>query len=88
MNLYRTYVEETLGRRKIADIRYSDIKKFYNSLIYDSHLLPSSVDRINVVINPVFAVAVKDELIRINPASGIIAEIKKSQCWSQTQKRC
>ncbi len=84
--IYRTYVEETLGRRKIADIRYSDIKKFYNSLIYDSHLLPSSVDRINVVINPVFAVAVRDELIRINPASGIIAEIKKSQCWNQSQK--
>ncbi len=84
--IYQLYVEKTLGKRRLADIKYSDIKKFYNSLIYDSHLLPSSVDRINVVINPVFSVAVRDEIIRINPASGIMAEIKKSQCWQQPQK--
>lgn len=84
--LYDTYIRHTIGSRKIADIRYSDMKKFYGDLITEKNLLPSSVDRINVVVNPVFNVAVRDGLIRTNPVSGIIGELKKTHCWSQNQR--
>ena len=31
--LYRTYVSETLGKRKISAIRYSDVRQFYQQLL-------------------------------------------------------
>ena len=31
--MYRNYISDVIGKRKITSIRYSDIKSFYNSLI-------------------------------------------------------
>ena len=34
--MYNHFVRYTIGKRKIADIRYSDIKYFYQALIKES----------------------------------------------------
>ena len=38
--MFNKYVRETFGKKKIASIKYSDVKRFYNSLIHDLGFKP------------------------------------------------
>lgn len=42
---------------------------------------------INTIIHPVFTIAVRDGLIRTNPATGVIADIKRSHDWEKPKRR-
>jgi len=41
---------------------------------------------INTIIHPVFTIAVWDGLIRTNPASGVMADIKRSHNWEKPKR--
>lgn len=84
--MYNNYVRNELGVRKIVSIKYSDIKKFYNSLINDRGFKPNSMEIINTIIHPVFTLAVRDGYIRTNPTDGAMAEIKKSHNWEKPKR--
>lgn len=79
--MYKKYVHDDLGTRKIASIKYSDIKKFYIHLIKDVGFKPNSLETIHTILHPVFATAVRDNIIRINPSDGVMAEIKRHHDW-------
>ena len=79
--MYDKYIRDSLGRRPIKDITYSDCKKFFNKLIHERKFKPRSVEIINTLLHPVFRIAVRDNLIRTNPTDGIIAELKRSNDW-------
>lgn len=85
--LYNSLVRDTLGNRKISDIKYTSIKSFYNSLILERGLAVASVGALNIVLNPVFKLAVRDGCIRTNPVSGVLAEIKKESAERPQKKR-
>lgn len=74
---YDQYVRQGFGKRRISDVRYSDIIKFYNALL-DRGLSVSTVDNVNTVLRPTFQLAVRDMIIRTNPADGALSEIKRS----------
>ena len=74
--MYNHFVRDGFGKRMIADIVYSDVKFFYNSLIEKNGLKTNTVDTIHTVLHPTFAMAVRDNVIRNNPASGVMAELK------------
>lgn len=76
-DLYTRYVMEEIGQRKLTDILYSDIKRFYNKLI-NQGLSVSTVEQIHIILHPVFTMAVRDNLIRQNPTAGVFSEVKKS----------
>lgn len=84
--MYNKYVRDDFGCRDIASIKYSDVKKFYIHLIKDCGFKPNSMEIINTIIHPVFTIAVRDGLIRINPATGAIADIKKSHNWEKPKR--
>lgn len=84
--MYNNYVREELGYRKITSIKYSDIRKFYNSLIRYRHFKPNSMEIINTILHPTFTLAVRDGYIRANPTDGIMAEIKKSHNWEKPKR--
>lgn len=84
--MYRKYVRNGFGRRKIAKIKYSDVKAFYNSLIHEKGFKPNSMEIIHTVLHPVFTLAVRDGYIRINPTDGAMAEIKKSHNWEKPKR--
>lgn len=75
--MYKKYVYKQLGYMKISKISYSDIRLFYNSLIYDNKLKIGSVGVVDNVLHPVFAMAVRDNLISKNTDDGVIRELKK-----------
>lgn len=84
--MYKKYVRDDIGTKNIATIKYSDIKKFYIHLIKDVGFKPNSMEIIHTILHPVFNIAVRDGLIRVNPTDGIIAEIKKSHNWEKPKR--
>ena len=76
--MYNNYVRNAIGKRKIADIKYSDIKSYYNSLIKEKGFKPNSMEIIHTILHPTFTQAVRDDIISKNPTDGVMSEIKKS----------
>lgn len=83
--MYEKHVSPRLGQKKIVDIKYSDIKAFYNGLIR-AGFKPNSMEIIHTIIHPVFTLAVRDGYIRINPTDGVMTEIKKRNNWEKPKR--
>lgn len=75
--MYDHCVRNTFGKRMIADIKYSDVKFFYYSLINGGGLKTNTLDTIHTVLHPTFEMAVRDGVIRNNPSDRVMAEIKQ-----------
>lgn len=75
--MYDHFVRDGFGKRKIADIKYSDVMYFYYYLLNERKLQANTLDTIHTVLHPTFQLAVRDNIIRLNPSSGVMAEIKK-----------
>lgn len=84
--MYRKYVRDNIGTMHIANIKYSDVKKFYIYLISELGFKPNSVEIIQTILHPVFNTAVRDGYIRVNPTDGVIAELKKSHEWEKPKR--
>lgn len=84
--MYDRFVRDSFGKRKIIDIRYTDIKKFYYDLILNKTLKANTLDTIHTVLHPSFQMAVRDGLLRQNPTEGVMAEIKKSHIWEKPKR--
>ena len=74
--MYNKFVRKGFGKRKIADVRYSDVLLFYNSLL-DKGLKINTIDTIHTVLHPTFQMALRDQIIRSNPAVGAMADLKR-----------
>ncbi len=74
---YDRYVREGLGKRRICDIRRSEIKAFYLQLLKEKELAIATVSRISEIISPALETAVYDDIIIRNPASKVLGEIKR-----------
>ena len=83
---YNHFVRDSFGKRKIADIKYSDIKKFYFHLLNDEGIKPTTLDTVHCQIHPAFKLAMREDLVRNNPSDEVMAEIKRSKLWA-TPKR-
>ncbi len=84
--MYDTFVREEIGKRKISNIKYSDVKAFYNYLIIDKHFKPNSMEIIHTLLHPAFDMAVRDEYIRTNPTTAAMKEIKKEHDWGKKKQ--
>ena len=83
---YRTYVRDSIGTRTLQSIKYSDIKRYYNSLLTEKGLKPNSMEIIHTLLHPTFTLAVRDGYIRTNPTDGVMADIKKSHNWEKPKR--
>lgn len=84
--MYTHYVQDGFGKKMLKDIRYSDVKAFYNSLIVEKGFKANSMEIINTLIHPALTLAVRDGYIRFNPSDGVMMEIKKSHQWEKTHR--
>lgn len=75
--VYDHCVRDDFGKRKLKDIRYSDVKRFYLYLIKEKGYSIAMVDSVQCLLHPTFTMAVRDQIIRINPADGVIGEVMK-----------
>lgn len=84
--MYNRIVLPDFGKKNIADIKYTDVKRFYMSLIHEKGFKPNSMEIIHTLLHPVFTAAVRDGYIRTNPTDGVMAEIKKSHAWEKPKR--
>lgn len=75
--VFERYIRDTIGRKKIADIKYSDILLFYMSLL-EAGLKVSTIESVHSLLHPTFHMAVRDNILRNNPSDGVVSELKKS----------
>lgn len=84
--MYDKYIRPEIEQKNITVIKYSDVKKFYMTLIYEKGFKPNSMEIVNTILHPVFTSAVRDGYIRLNPSDGVMAEIKKSHAWEKPKR--
>lgn len=82
---YDRYVRNTFGKKKLVDIKYSQIVLFYSKLIEEKNLNIGTIQYVQRMIRPALQMAVRDDIIRANPADGVIQMVKKkTQCGEGT----
>ncbi len=76
--MYKTFVSPEIGKLRIATLKKSDLKAFYNSLIDRKNLKIATVDNIHTVLHQVLEVAVEDRYMRTNISDNLLKELKQS----------
>lgn len=84
--LYDHYVRPGFGRWKLASLSYSDFRAFYLSLALDYNLSKKTLLLIHSILNQVMKVAVRDNILRMNPAEGVIQELSKKNGWEEAKR--
>ena len=85
--IWKHFVRDTFGMKKIKSVKYSDVLFFYTYLLQHEHLSVNTLENINTVLKPAFQLAVRDDIIRKNPVDGAYAEVKKRNGGSRKTKR-
>lgn len=75
--MYNKFVRDTFGKKKIVDVKFSDVLQFYLHLLNKEELALSTLDSIHTLLHPTFELAVRDDIIRRNPTDGVMKEISK-----------
>lgn len=68
--VYKRYVKNMMGSKKVGEIRFSDLVYFYQYLLNERGMLLNSVKGVHNIIHPVLDMAVRDDIIAENPADG------------------
>lgn len=84
--MYNMFVRPSFGKLRIASVKKSDVKRFYNTLADEKILTIATIDNIHTVLHQVFDLAVDDNYIRINPTDHMLKELKQSHNF-ETEKR-
>lgn len=85
--MYNRMVRDGFGKRKLASIKYSDVKKFYFELLTERGIKPATLENVHNAIHPALQLAVMEEVIRINPSDGVMGDIKRSKIWATPKRR-
>lgn len=76
--VYEIYIEDEIGKRKLTDVKRSDILAFYLKLAREKHLRSSTIESVQSVLGPMFNMAIMDELIKTNPTAGVMPVIRRT----------
>lgn len=74
---YNKFVRETFGKKRLVDVKYSDVMHFYLHLLNVDDLTIATVDNVHCILHPTFELAVRDDIIRKNPTDGVMRELTK-----------
>lgn len=74
--LYDAFVKPSLGKKRLSSLVKSDVKRFYNTLADERGLTISTIDSVHTVLHQILDMAVDDAIIRVNPSSNVLKELK------------
>lgn len=77
--IYDRFVRWTFGKKKIADVKFSDVLQFYLHLLDEEQLSIGTLDSVHTLLHPTFQLAVRDNIIRNNPSDGVMKEVSKGR---------
>ena len=84
--MYTMFVEPDFGKRKIVDLKRSDIRSFYNYLADERHVQINTIDCIHTVLHQVPELGVEDDYLRYNPSDNALKELKKARNFESTKR--
>lgn len=84
---YIQFVENDFGKRKIADIKRSDVRAFYNGLMDNRGLKVATIDCIHTVLHQVLELGVEDEYLRYNPSDNALKELKRIRNCDENKRK-
>lgn len=85
--MYGKFVEESLGRYKLVELKRSDVRRFYNDLVDNKGVGIHTLDTVHTVIFQVLELAVEEDRIRINPSSSALRELKKTHNIDEEKRK-
>jgi len=85
--MYGMFVEPDFGRLRIATLKKSDVKHFYNRLAEEHCLKVSTIDSIHTVLHQVLDAAVDDGYLRNNPSDNVLKELKQSHSFGMERRK-
>lgn len=76
---FEKHIKPKFGLKKVSRLTSDDIEKFYKSLVQNKEnpLKIDTVLTLDKLLNPALQIAVKRNIIRVNPAIGVIGQIRK-----------
>jgi len=89
---YNSYCKDSLGKKKIRDIKVGDVVALYKNLLNERHLSINTIDGLHTVVQQVFLYAIKQDYIYKNPCDGVMKKLKqgkkkeKGQVLSQAEE--
>lgn len=88
--LYTNHIEPQFGKKRISDIRKSDVREYCVELVHQNYSA-GAIKRIVAVLRQMFELAVDDDQLLKNPASrvltGILPEAKKKEGLTVDEER-
>ncbi|MCY6356617.1 tyrosine-type recombinase/integrase [Clostridium sp. ZS2-4] len=85
--MYTQFVEPDFGYSKIADLKRTDVRAFYNHLADAQHLKTATIDNIHTVLHQVLELGVEDDYLRYNPSDNALKELKKAHNADSVKRR-
>lgn len=75
--LYRIHIQDVIGHKTLRNVRYSAIQTLYVDMLQNNNLKYSTVEKINAILYQMFEIAVKDNIIRLNPVNGVMKDVRR-----------
>lgn len=85
--MYAQFVERDFGEKKVAELKRSDVRAFYNYLADSQHLKANTIDNIHTVLHQVLEFGVEDEYLRTNPSDNALRELKRAHNNDSEKRR-
>lgn len=85
--MYTQFVKPDFGYSKIANLKRTDIRAFYNMLADERNLKIATIDNIHTVLHQVLELGVEDDYLRYNPADNALKELKKAHNNDSEKRR-
>ena len=76
--LFEAFIRPSFGKKRVVLIKRSDVRAFYINLLEDRCVSLSTVENVHNVLQQVFQYAVDDDMLRKNPCTNVLKEIKNS----------
>lgn len=85
--MYEQFVKDDFGKKKIYNLKKSDVRRFYNQLAEKRGLKVATIDNIHTVLHQILDLAVEDEYIRSNPSDHALKELRQSHRDNSNQQK-
>ena len=84
--MYELFVKPNFGRKRIQQVKRTDVKMLYNGLVESRGLSIATLDNVHTVLHQVLQLAADDYIIRNNPSDRMLTELKRSYGRSEPRK--
>lgn len=85
--MYNMFVRANFGKLRVTAVKKSDVKRFYNYLADERILKVATIDNVHNVLHQTFAMAVGDNIIRLNPTENMLKELKQSHNFAKEKRK-